>query len=114
MPVRRMQVVDPLDRFRIGFNAGQVEIDHDWLLAAAHQYAGQRRLVAGVDLLVRDKGRHVDEIAPTGFGHKLEPVAPAHAGAPTDNVVDTRHGPMVIRRVLYLEVDDDGSSPQLL
>ena len=36
----RMQVVDPLDSFRIGFDARQVEIDHDRLLAAAHQHAG--------------------------------------------------------------------------
>ena len=34
---RRMQVVDPFDRLRIGFDARQVEVDHHRLLAAAHQ-----------------------------------------------------------------------------
>src|SRR6202020_3589279 len=109
-----MQVVDPLDRFRIGFDARQVEIDYDRLLAAAHQHAGQRRLVTGVDLLVRDEGRHVDEIARAGFGHEFETVAPAHAGAPADHIDDALYGPMVMRPSLRLRVNDDGPGPQLL
>src|SRR3984885_8023913 len=109
-----MQVVDPLDRFRIGFDARQVEIDYDRLLAAAHQHARQRRLVAGVDLLVRDEGRHVDEIARGGFGHEFEPVTPAHAGASADHIDDAFDRPMVVRPGLGFGVDNDGSSPQLL
>src|SRR5579863_7867994 len=78
---RRMQVVDPFDRFWIGFDARQIEIDHHRLLPATHEHAGQRRLVARVDLLMGDEGRHVDEIARASLGDEFKPVAPAHAGA---------------------------------
>jgi len=60
--------------FRVGLDVGQVEVHDDRLLAAAHENARQRLVVAGVDLLVRDERRHVDEVAGAGFGGEFEPV----------------------------------------
>ena len=66
-----------------GFSTiGDVEVHDDRLLAAAHQHARQRLVVARVDLLVRHVRRHVDEVARARFGDELELVAPAHARAP--------------------------------
>ena len=71
-----MQIVDPADQFR-HFHRGDVEIHDQALLARACQDAVQLRLLAAVDLLVRNVGWHVDEVARGGFRDELQLVAPA-------------------------------------
>ena len=57
-----MNVVNPLYLFRVRLDIRQVEIDDHRLLAAAHQHARQRLVVARIDFLVRDEWRHVNEV----------------------------------------------------
>src|SRR5262249_42159729 len=65
-----------------------VEVDHDGLVIATHHYAFERLARAGVDLLVRYERRHIDEIARTGFGGELQPLAPTHARLAAHHVDD--------------------------
>ena len=67
---------------------------------APDHHALQRVAGKRVDLLVRDVGRHVDEVAGIGFGHELQPLAPAHARAPPDHVDDALQVPVVVAPVL--------------
>ena len=60
---------------------------------------------------MRDKGRHIDEIAGAGLGHEFEPVAPAHAGPSADHVDHALHRPVMVRAGLGFRMDDDGSRP---
>ncbi len=71
----------PLDRL-------DVEIDDDRLLRRAHEDAFERLVAAGVDFLMRHEGRHVDEVAGTGFGDEFEILAPAHAGFAAHHIDD--------------------------
>ena len=60
-----MDRIDPVDLLRHldGFDAGEVH-DHG-LVVGAHQHAFERLVAAGIDLLMRHKRRHIDEVART-------------------------------------------------
>jgi len=73
-----MQVVDP-PHFFWRLNSLNVKVDYDWLLAASHEHTLERLVSAGVDLLMRNKWRNIDEVAGPGFGGKLEMIAPTHS-----------------------------------
>ena len=47
-----MNVVHPAHLFGLRLDVGQIEIDDHWLLAAAHDHARQRQVVARIDLLM--------------------------------------------------------------
>ena len=96
------------------FGAGNIEVDDDGFLAAA-DYDGFDGLVgAGVELLVRDVGRHVDKITGAGFVYEFEVVAPAKAGAAADNVDDGFEFAVMVRAGFGVGVDDDGAGPEFL
>jgi hypothetical protein len=80
-----MQIVHPTDVFR-RLNGGDIKIDDDWFLAASNQDALKRLLGAGVDLLVRNVGRDIDEVACACLGGELEMIAPSHASPALDYV----------------------------
>jgi hypothetical protein len=65
---------DPTDLLRWLYGR-DVEIDDHRLLAAANQDAVEGFIGVRVDFLVRDEGRHVDEIAGLGFGNKFERIS---------------------------------------
>jgi hypothetical protein len=109
-----MEVIDPLDRLRVGLNVRQVQIDDNRLLTAAHDDARERLVVASVDFLMGDVGRHVDEIAGAGLGDEFEPLAPTHPRPPADHINDALHRPVMVRARLRHRVDDDRSGPKLL
>src|SRR5437867_11284572 len=94
---RRMDVVHPVHALRIRLDRGYVEIDHHRLLAAAHEDARQRLVVAGVDLLVWNVWRHVDKIARARLGDELEAIAPAHASLAADDIDHGLDRPVVVR-----------------
>ncbi len=48
------------------------EIDYYWILAAAHNNGFAGLVGKGVDFLMRDKGRDVDEVARSGFVGEFE------------------------------------------
>jgi hypothetical protein len=57
----RMGRIYPVDFLRI-LDRGYVEIDHDRLLIAAHDHAGERLVLVGVDLLMRHERRDENKI----------------------------------------------------
>src|SRR5437879_8999285 len=63
---------------------------------------------------MRDVRRHMDEIAWTRLSDKLEPIAPAHTGAPADHIDHALDGPMMVSAGLGLGMDDNRSRPELL
>jgi hypothetical protein len=68
---RRMNIVNPINFLRrLGWR--DVQINHDGLLTATHDHAAQWFVAAGVDLLVRYKGRDIYKIAGTGVGEILK------------------------------------------
>src|SRR5215469_4464940 len=82
-----------------------VQVDRDCLAVAPYQHTLERLGTAGVDLLMRHVGRHIDEIARTGFRRELELLAPTHAGASLDDVDDALEMPVMMRASLGVGVD---------
>src|SRR5476651_1756850 len=102
-----MRWIDPVDLFDL-FGRCDVEVDGDGLVVGADQHAFERLGVRGVDLLVRDIRRHIDEVAGSGLGGELELVAPAHAGAALHNVDHALEMAVVMRAGLGVGVDGHG------
>jgi hypothetical protein len=96
------------------FHRLNVQVDRGGLTVAAHQHTLQHFRGAGVDLLVRHIGRHVDEIARAGFGGELQALAPAHAGTALDHVDHALQGPMVVGTGFGVGVDVHRAGPELL
>lgn len=48
-----------------------VQVHDNRILPASHYYCFTRHIRAGVDLLMRDVGRHIDEISGVGLIAKL-------------------------------------------
>ncbi len=63
---------------------------------------------------MRHEGRHIDEIAGTGFGGEFEVLAPAHAGLAAHDEDHAFEFAMVMRAGLGVGVDGDGAGPELL
>src|SRR5579871_2834395 len=66
-----VQVVDPAHQLR-HLDRRDVEVHDEALLAAASEHAVQLRILARIELLVRDVRRHVDEVARARLRNKLE------------------------------------------
>src|SRR5918995_1457558 len=111
---RPVDVVDPVDLLGIGLDVGQVQVDDDWLLTAPYDYARQRLVRVGVDLLVGRERRDVDEVAGARFGHELKPLAPPHPRAAGYHVDDTLQRTVMMRAGLGGRVDYDCPGPELL
>jgi hypothetical protein len=110
---RSVNGIDPADLLgRLG--GVEVQVHDDGVRVAPHQQAPERLGRARVHLLVRDVGRHVDEVARSGLGRELEPVAPAHPRAPADDVDHALERAVVVRAGPCARVDGDGPGPQLL
>src|SRR6266851_1498606 len=105
--------IDPVDGLRL-LDRGDVEIDDDRFLVAAHEDAFERLRGAGVDLLMRHVRRHVDEIARSRLGDEFKPIAPAHAGPPLDDIDDALERAVMMRPGFRVGVDGDRAGPQLL
>src|SRR5215472_12388058 len=105
--------IDPANLFR-PLDRLDVEIDDDRLVVAAHQYAFERLVGRGIDLLVRHIRRHEDEIAGAGFGDVFEPLAPAHPRPPLEDINDALEMAVMMRAGLCIWVDLDRAGPDLL
>ena len=108
-----VEIVGPVDLFG-ALGRLDVEIHHYRLLSAANNHALERLRITGVDFLVRNEGRHVDEITWISFRHELEAIAPAHPSFALQDVNDAFHVPVVVRSGLRFGVDGDGACPELL
>src|SRR5262249_23032226 len=91
---------------------GDVEVDREPLLSAARHHAVKLELVARVDLLMRDIGRHVNEVSRSSLGDEFQMIAPAHASHAVDHVDDALEIAMVVRAGLGPGIDSDGSGPE--
>src|SRR5208283_1731566 len=98
---------------RLRLDIGQIEIENHWLLAAAHDHARQRQVVARIDLLMRNEWRHVNEIARTRLRYEFEPLAPSHPSSPAHDVYYGLERAMMVRAGLGFGVDYDSSCPEL-
>jgi hypothetical protein len=110
---RRMERVW-LGGFAGVFGARNVQIDDDWFLAAADDDGFDGFVGAGVELLVGDVGRDVDEIAGAGFVHEFKVVAPAEAGATADDVDDGFEFAVMVRAGFGVGMNEDGAGPEFL
>src|SRR3954447_1732331 len=109
-----MNVVYPVHLLWVWLDLGKIEIDHDRLLTAAYDDAGERVVGAGIDLLVRHVRRDVDEVAGTRLGRELEALAPPHPRLAADHVDHTFDRAVMMRTGLGVRVYYDGSRPELL
>ena len=105
--------IDP-ENFFGPFRGRNVQVDRDGLAVAAAQYAFQHFGRTGVDFLVRDVWRYINEVAWASLGGEFELVAPAHSGAPLDHVDHAFEVTMVVRSGPGIGVNGDGSSPEFL
>jgi len=107
-----VQVVDPSDELR-RFHALDLEVEYEALLAATRQHALQLQVGARIDLLMRNVGRHVDEITGSGLGLEFQTLAPAQS---RDSVENVNHGlqvAVVMRAGFRLGVDCERAGPEL-
>lgn len=104
--------VDP-DFFRL-FDRVQVEVDDDRFLIAANKDTDQRLVGFGVDLLMGNEGRDIDEVAGFGFGKVFEVVAPAHPGTPAEDVDDALQFAVMMRAGFGVGLDADCPGPEFI
>jgi hypothetical protein len=83
-----MQVVDPTDQLRC-LHTLDIQVEYETLLAAPRQHALQLQIGAGIDLLMRNVGWHVDKITGGGLGFEFQTLAPAQS---CNSVEDVDHG----------------------
>lgn len=109
--IGRVSVVNPPDLLG-RLNRGYVQVDDDRFLPASHEYAFERLIGAGVDLLVRHVRRDVDEVAGSGVSGELEMIAPTYASAAFDDVDDAFKLAVMMRSGFGVGMDGDSARPQ--
>ena len=106
-----MQIVDPLDGLRGGFNFDVVEVDDYRILAGAHQDTGKCLVATGIYLLMWHEWGHMNEVTRTGFSNELQPRTPAHSRRASDNVNHTLHRPVMMGTCGCTRMNIDGARP---
>jgi hypothetical protein len=96
------------------FRAGNIQIDDDGFLTAAHDHRLDRLVFAGIQLLMRNVGRNVDEISWAGFVDELQIVSPAKAGAAAHYVDYSFQFAVMMRAGLSIGMHHYSSRPELL
>src|SRR5262245_56109301 len=107
-----MNIVNPLHLFG-RFSRCDLQINYDRFVAAPHKHTAQLFLAAGVDLLVRHKGWHINKIARTGVGDILKTLPPTHPCPPAHYINHTLQLSMVMSTSLGIRVNGHGSRPEL-
>jgi hypothetical protein len=90
-----------------------IQIHDNRILPAPDDHGLTGYIWAGVDFLVRDVRRNVDEISGTGLIAKLQVIAPTHARTSSDNVENRLQLAMVVGARLGVGPNDYGTGPQL-
>src|SRR5262245_12929208 len=96
------------------FHRLDIEIDDDGLVVASYQHTFERFARTGVDLLVGNERRHIDEIARSGLGSEFQPFAPAHACFAPHNVDDALELAVVMRAGLGIGLNAHRARPDFL
>lgn len=105
-----VQIVDPANEFR-NFDRSYVEVDNQSLLPTPRYHAMKLNVVARIDLLMRNVGRDVNEIAGLRLCDKLQMISPTHAGEPIDDVDHALEIAVVVRPRLCLGIDGHRAGP---
>lgn len=96
-----------------GLGTFDIQIHYNRLLPASHDHGLTWHIRAGIDFLVRDVGRNVDEISGVGLIAELQPIAPAHTRTTSDNVNHRLQLAMMVGASFGVWLNDDGTGPQL-
>ena len=99
---------------RIRFRAWYIQIDHNWLLPAPDDYSLDGLVRSGIQLLMRQIGRNVNEIARASLINKFQAFAPAKTRAPFHHVNNSFELSMMMSARPRVWVDDNRSRPQFL
>jgi len=95
------------------FGTLDVEIHNHWILPASDDHSLARHIRAGVNFLVRDVRRNVNEIPWRCLIAKLQTITPAHAGTTPHNVDHRFQLAMMVRARFGVRLNNNGTSPQL-
>jgi hypothetical protein len=93
--------------------ASHFEVHDDWVLTAADDDGFTNFIRMRIDLLMRDVGRNIDEVAGAGLPSEFEVISPAHAAAAAHNVEDGFELAMVMRAGLRIRFDHHRAGPEL-
>ena len=94
-----------------GFRTLDVQV-HDYRILSASDYHGLARHIGpGVDFLMRDVGRNVDEISGIGLFAEFQMIAPADARATSDHVNDRLQFAVMMRARPGVRLNDYRTSP---
>src|SRR5215212_3282517 len=81
----RMDRVNPADLlWRL--DGRNVEVDDNRLLIITHDDAGQRFVPAGINLLMGNERRHIDEVARPSFSNEFQAFSPSHPRTATYHI----------------------------
>jgi hypothetical protein len=105
--------VDPVYLFR-RLHRLNIEVNNDGLLVIAHDDAGERFVLVGINFLMRNERWHIDEVARPTFGNEFEALSPPHPRAATDHVDYALQFSVVMRTGFGVRVDHDSTRPQLV
>lgn len=83
-----MDRIDPIDLFGFLHRINIRYVDHDGLVVGTNQHAFERIFRVGIDFLVGNEWRNIDEVAFLRFRHIFEAVAPAQPRLSPDNEND--------------------------
>ena len=108
-----MDGVDPAHGARL-LHWFDIQIYDHGFVVAADEHALESFVARSVDFLMRDVGRHIDEVAGSGFSDVFEMIAPAHAGAAADDIDDAFERAVMMSAGLGVGEDIDGAGPDLL
>src|ERR1700733_8430946 len=107
-----VQVIDPA--YRLGpLHRLYFEVVHQAGLPAARQNTVKLQVLAGIDLLVRYIGRHVNEITGPGLGDEFEPISPAQACDAAHNIDHALQVAVMMRAGLGPGIDGHRAGPEL-
>jgi len=90
-----------------------IEIHHDWILPASHHHCLAGHICAGIDFLMWNVRRNVNEISGAGLLAKLQSLAPTHARSAANDVEYSLQVAVVVRASFCMRLDDDSTCPQL-
>ena len=91
-----------------------IQIHDNRILPASDHHRLTRYIYPGIDFLMRDVGRNINEIARAGFVAELQPITPAHAGPTADDVYNSFQFAMMVRAGLGVRLNDSVPAHNLL
>ncbi len=102
--------VDPAYLFR-RLHRLNIEVNNDGLLVIAHDDAGERFVLAGINFLMGNERWHIDEVARSSLGNEFETLSPPHPRPATDYVNYALQFSVMMRPSFGVRVNGNGTHP---